>query len=154
MYTLALPDALPISAKIRRVTGPPAIGRTATPGCRSGSGSAGSSVTASPRATSANAIVASLARCRMSGSPSRSEEHTSELQSQSNLVCRLLLERKTTGGTINCFIVGYASLDDALFRENSGPQGSAYDVAVDSLGSIIAARRVSSHNDEFYTVTY
>src|SRR6266478_7629682 len=26
--------------------------------------------------------------------PSRSEEHTSELQSQSNLVCRLLLEKK------------------------------------------------------------
>src|SRR5688572_31708078 len=28
------------------------------------------------------------------GPPSRSEEHTSELQSQSNLVCRLLLEKK------------------------------------------------------------
>src|SRR2546427_1619369 len=28
------------------------------------------------------------------GSPVRSEEHTSELQSQSNLVCRLLLEKK------------------------------------------------------------
>src|SRR2546430_11180940 len=27
----------------------------------------------------------------------RSEEHTSELQSQSNLVCRLLLEKKTEG---------------------------------------------------------
>src|SRR5688572_31816839 len=27
-------------------------------------------------------------------SPTRSEEHTSELQSQSNLVCRLLLEKK------------------------------------------------------------
>src|SRR5256886_1629256 len=27
--------------------------------------------------------------------PGRSEEHTSELQSQSNLVCRLLLEKKT-----------------------------------------------------------
>src|SRR5688572_32729340 len=27
-------------------------------------------------------------------SPVRSEEHTSELQSQSNLVCRLLLEKK------------------------------------------------------------
>src|SRR5688572_31664575 len=27
-------------------------------------------------------------------SPGRSEEHTSELQSQSNLVCRLLLEKK------------------------------------------------------------
>src|SRR2546430_7718051 len=29
-------------------------------------------------------------------SESRSEEHTSELQSQSNLVCRLLLEKKIT----------------------------------------------------------
>src|SRR2546430_12767954 len=29
-----------------------------------------------------------------SGYASRSEEHTSELQSQSNLVCRLLLEKK------------------------------------------------------------
>src|SRR5256886_13468617 len=28
------------------------------------------------------------------GSQTRSEEHTSELQSQSNLVCRLLLEKK------------------------------------------------------------
>src|SRR5688572_32660330 len=28
------------------------------------------------------------------GTPVRSEEHTSELQSQSNLVCRLLLEKK------------------------------------------------------------
>src|SRR2546430_5059964 len=35
--------------------------------------------------------------------PTRSEEHTSELQSQSNLVCRLLLEKKKnpthSGGT-------------------------------------------------------
>src|SRR2546430_12033418 len=29
----------------------------------------------------------------------RSEEHTSELQSQSNLVCRLLLEKKKTNST-------------------------------------------------------
>src|SRR2546430_13553680 len=28
--------------------------------------------------------------------PERSEEHTSELQSQSNLVCRLLLEKKNS----------------------------------------------------------
>src|SRR2546430_9631937 len=28
--------------------------------------------------------------------PTRSEEHTSELQSQSNLVCRLLLEKKNS----------------------------------------------------------
>src|SRR2546427_4932976 len=37
---------------------------------------------------------------RGSASSSRSEEHTSELQSQSNLVCRLLLEKKKTQ-TIN-----------------------------------------------------
>src|SRR2546430_5370227 len=33
---------------------------------------------------------------RRSSAPQRSEEHTSELQSQSNLVCRLLLEKKKT----------------------------------------------------------
>src|SRR5688572_32377636 len=32
--------------------------------------------------------------------PRRSEEHTSELQSQSNLVCRLLLEKKKQNMTI------------------------------------------------------
>src|SRR2546427_8294564 len=33
----------------------------------------------------------------------RSEEHTSELQSQSNLVCRLLLEKKKTGSAVLLF---------------------------------------------------
>src|SRR2546430_13666950 len=33
---------------------------------------------------------------RYQSMPPRSEEHTSELQSQSNLVCRLLLEKKKT----------------------------------------------------------
>src|SRR2546430_3001990 len=38
-----------------------------------------------------------VALLRLSGAGAfRSEEHTSELQSQSNLVCRLLLEKKTT----------------------------------------------------------
>src|SRR5256885_9161054 len=32
---------------------------------------------------------------RTNGKPVRSEEHTSELQSPCNLVCRLLLEKKT-----------------------------------------------------------
>src|SRR2546430_7277044 len=32
--------------------------------------------------------------CSETGSSPRSEEHTSELQSQSNIVCRLLLEKK------------------------------------------------------------
>src|SRR2546430_10218465 len=38
----------------------------------------------------------------------RSEEHTSELQSQSNLVCRLLLEKKKK---IKCADVNVASTD-------------------------------------------
>src|SRR2546430_9108423 len=32
--------------------------------------------------------------CLVSSCPDRTEEHTAELQSQSNLVCRLLLEKK------------------------------------------------------------
>src|SRR5256885_10782282 len=36
-------------------------------------------------------------RRRPAGGRSRSEEHTSELQSPCNLVCRLLLEKKKTG---------------------------------------------------------
>src|SRR5947207_11123968 len=37
------------------------------------------------------------ARCTPNSARSRSEEHTSELQSHSDLVCRLLLEKKTHG---------------------------------------------------------
>src|SRR5688572_32057390 len=67
IYTLSLHDALPISSR----------SRPAPAWC-------------TPRRRTASRI-SSLARptaCR------RSEEHTSELQSQSNLVCRLLLEKK------------------------------------------------------------
>src|SRR2546427_3280138 len=39
-----------------------------------------------------------LQPCRLD----RSEEHTSELQSQSNLVCRLLLEKKKNDYPITC----------------------------------------------------
>src|SRR5256886_11272174 len=39
-------------------------------------------------------MVARSSLCIANGSMARSEEHTSELQSQSNLVCRLLLEKK------------------------------------------------------------
>src|SRR5688572_32508129 len=43
----------------------------------------------------------------------RSEEHTSELQSQSNLVCRLLLEKKNRKKNINQIsaIVGNVNLE-------------------------------------------
>src|SRR2546430_5610195 len=40
------------------------------------------------------AAPAATARAHVDRREDRSEEHTSELQSQSNLVCRLLLEKK------------------------------------------------------------
>src|SRR2546430_9483531 len=50
-------------------------------------------VIASGRQSLMAALAWSVSASR-TGSRSRSEEHTSELQSQSNLVCRLLLEKK------------------------------------------------------------
>src|SRR5256886_9023620 len=43
--------------------------------------------------------------------PLRSEEHTSELQSRSNLVCRLLLEKKQRDSRVRVFIVKIVSVD-------------------------------------------
>src|SRR2546430_12409747 len=40
----------------------------------------------------------------------RSEEHTSELQSQSNIVCRLLLEKKKGGSWVGSWALPWASL--------------------------------------------
>src|SRR5215211_8601852 len=45
-------------------------------------------------ARSPTACVRSFLRARPAGRTRRSEEHTSELQSHSDLVCRLLLEKK------------------------------------------------------------
>src|SRR3989442_4021548 len=71
IYTLSLHDALPICA-----------------------------FSASARASSRAAASTSAAGTTRSTSPmrhaSRSEEHTSELQSRPHLVCRLLLEKKKT----------------------------------------------------------
>src|SRR5688572_30862404 len=70
IYTLSLHDALPIS------TGP------------------------TPASTSTAVCTSASMPCALYSSDpkrnKRSEEHTSELQSQSNLVCRLLLEKKKT----------------------------------------------------------
>src|SRR5688572_32115708 len=44
-----------------------------------------------------NAVPCALRKLsKLTNPSSRSEEHTSELQSQSNLVCRLLLEKNNT----------------------------------------------------------
>src|SRR5688572_32604755 len=82
IYTLSLHDALPISRRRSRN------------GCsRSGSKQAGSSWGRS--STSCGPRTSQPAGARAAAKVSRrSEEHTSELQSQSNLVCRLLLEKK------------------------------------------------------------
>src|SRR2546430_7967068 len=48
---------------------------------------------------------------RSRASPTRSEEHTSELQSQSNLVCRLLLEKKKTTNLPNTLSANHNHLD-------------------------------------------
>src|SRR5438270_10524201 len=78
IYTLSLHDALPIFC-------------TAVVVWRIGSSVSGSTPTA---------IVSTELRAGPRAAPpvpgARSEEHTSELQSQSNLVCRLLLEKKNT----------------------------------------------------------
>src|SRR5207237_9768011 len=73
IYTLSLHDALPISLRVLTV------GRV---GLRKGS----------PYVLEAAKALKKEAVFRMVGS--RSEEHTSELQSHLNLVCRLLLEKK------------------------------------------------------------
>src|SRR2546430_16159879 len=74
IYTLSLHDALPIS-------------RAAPTALRARSRARGCRVRLRRRARGTGA-----ADRRSAGA--RSEEHTSELQSQSNLVCRLLLEKK------------------------------------------------------------
>src|SRR5690606_40280641 len=79
IYTLSLHDALPISTSRIITPTPPAKGHpprlTQTPGCAALAG------TVTSRAPPPSAA-------------GRSEEHTSELQSRENLVCRLLLEKK------------------------------------------------------------
>src|SRR2546426_5844552 len=56
------------------------------------------------------------ARPRLHGTAGRSEEHTSELQSPCNLVCRLLLEKKkklTPNGEVHVLLADLAM--EALF---------------------------------------
>src|SRR5688572_32987225 len=79
IYTLSLHDALPISGG--RLKCNPSLGP-------SPSGSA------SAVACGENAFGSRSRSPAGADRTPRSEEHTSELQSQSNLVCRLLLEKK------------------------------------------------------------
>src|SRR5690606_41914447 len=80
LYTLSLHDALPI---FRNPTAP-----ARRPG---GPGTWGAPTITRPRR---RAAALSPSTVRAMGGWRRSEEHTSELQSRENLVCRLLLEKK------------------------------------------------------------
>src|SRR5260370_4428359 len=78
IYTLSLHDALPICLRHR------------SPGTRA------DHVTSASTASGTGRRARQISTDPMSARPSaqRSEEHTSELQSHLNLVCRLLLEKK------------------------------------------------------------
>src|SRR2546430_13629401 len=55
----------------------------------------------------------------------RSEEHTSELQSQSNLVCRLLLEKKKIEHTRKAATAGHTCRTAVTPRPNHDVRGYA-----------------------------
>src|SRR2546427_4792192 len=95
IYTLSLHDALPISRLVdlsRRVADKETL------------------TTHKPMPTAYKFIPARIADLL---DYLRSEEHTSELQSQSNLVCRLLLEKKKTKNKIK------QKKDEESLREHS-----------------------------------
>src|SRR5256885_13312374 len=54
--------------------------------------------------------------CRRIPRAGRSEEHTSELQSPCNLVCRLLLEKKNSGRTLKIVTAFWQERDTAAQR--------------------------------------
>src|SRR5688572_32497529 len=86
IYTLSLHDALPICERDPALGGAfprPASARAARRAPHRGAGARGAVLD-----------LAGGAAWQPLPRPLRSEEHTSELQSQSNLVCRLLHEKK------------------------------------------------------------
>src|SRR5205085_12198731 len=89
IYTLSLHDALPIWSSRSR---PATISATTADGKVAGFGKPPAS-DSTPGGVGARILVTSALRLCVRVA-NRSEEHTSELQSQSNLVCRLLLEKK------------------------------------------------------------
>src|SRR2546430_11654423 len=95
IYTLSLHDALPICTRLQR--------RRFTRG-------------ESWKLRSASAIPSRFWR---------SEEHTSELQSQSNLVCRLLLEKKKKS-TNNDTHANFYILHPSAFTSSTSPSSHAH----------------------------
>src|SRR5256885_9772298 len=69
--------------------------------------------TSSGRSSPAMGERRTLSATSSSNAASRSEEHTSELQSPCNLVCRLLLEKKKLHNFIGQLLVGQSQLSVA-----------------------------------------
>src|SRR5260221_8831620 len=84
IYTLSLHDALPISSRRRHTR---SLCDWSSDVCSS------DLKQKSTRLNSSHTVISYAVFCL------RSEEHTSELQSHSDLVCLLLLEKKTTQST-------------------------------------------------------
>src|SRR5688572_31312905 len=96
IYTLSLHDALPISQRVvERVPG--AVGGRAERGGREGDLRRRLGRGAELQPADPPAQVERL--------PGDRKRHTSELQSQSNLVCRLLLEKKNTASTHTLWLI-------------------------------------------------
>src|SRR5262249_58743035 len=91
--TLSLHDALPIChcARLRSVS---RAARQARCGSRASRRQILRGLPCRPGCQDASGARPGRRACRESGKALRSEEHTSELQSLTNLVCRLLLEKK------------------------------------------------------------
>src|SRR5690606_42053835 len=93
LYTLSLHDALPISIRLDQfadvlfTSGPTLLERRD----KSPSVSVQAQVVGRPAGTVADEWETEFSKVPLKP---RSEEHTSELQSRENLVCRLLLEKK------------------------------------------------------------
>src|SRR5699024_12845813 len=94
-YTLSLHDALPISATGRPVTVARCPDSSHNCGCSAAPAGAASPSPTPPAVRCRTSHPCSprwRGRCR--SVPPRSEEHTSELQSRFDLVCRLLIEKE------------------------------------------------------------
>src|SRR5690606_40545397 len=95
-YPLSLHDALPISQQVAEQEDyRQALAKHYLDGIRRGAGNHGN-VEGNPRYKMAGIVVSQVTfnvTMVTGAATDRSEEHTSELQSRENLVCRLLLEK-------------------------------------------------------------
>src|SRR2546430_4343554 len=94
-----------------------------------------SAATSSRRSSSGSTLTISLAPAIR-----RSEEHTSELQSQSNLVCRLLLEKKN-----NFTYCGISHDSDRLLCDTWIPENPTDSAIPTALARLTRSKTIIRH---------